>query len=366
MSLLFSAHFPNHRDCRQFLPGARTTQGASLLDLLPYGFTSFSVPSGTEPARVIRHDGSTLTVVSGTGITQLRNVPGLDPQPTVGDWVAVDSAGRIRSVLERTGVLMREAAHKQGSQVLAANVDVVLIACGVDRPIKAGRIQRVAAMAWDAGAVPVIVITKCGIAEFDLPRLELEHPGVRVLVTDALDGTGIADVRAIIAGKTAVLIGESGAGKSTLTNALLGSDDAATGRVRTGDNKGRHTTTSRQLHLVPPLLDGSPGGLIIDTPGIRSVGLVADAASVTASFTEISELALSCRFQNCRHAGEPGCAVAEALDSGELDADRYRDWQKLEREALSAARRADVHAYRSHAKQFSRAGREGAERKRRG
>jgi len=334
------------------------------LDLFLYGYTHVPVPPGTQPARVIRHDGSTLTAATAEGTVVLRNVPGLEPQPTVGDWLAIEPTGRIRAVLERTGLLTREAAHKQGSQVLAANVDIVLIACGVDRPIKAGRIQRVETMAWDAGAVPVIVITKARVAGVDLPRLELEHPGVRVLVTDAVDGTGIDDLREVVAGKTAVLIGESGAGKSTLTNALLGSDDAVTGRVRRGDNKGRHTTTARQMHLVPPLADGRPGGLIIDTPGIRSVGLVADPASVTASFGEIAELAASCRFQDCRHTSEPGCAVSEALESGELDADRYRDWQKLEREAISAARRADERAHRSHAKQFSRAGREGAARKR--
>jgi len=359
---LFSTQFPNNRVSRPVTRGARLTQRLTLLDLSQYGYTQFSVPSGTQPARVLRHNGSTLTVVSDNGVQTVRNVPGLSPQPTVGDWLAVDGAGRVTSVIERTGLLTREAAHKQGSQVLAANVDVVLIVCGVDRPIKDGRIQRVATMAWDAGATPVVVITKAGVADVELP----DHPGLLTLVTDALEGTGLDAVREAIAGKTAVLIGESGAGKSTLTNALLGHDEAITGRVRRGDNKGRHTTTSRQLHLVPPLPDGRAGGLIIDTPGIRSVGLVAEAASVTATFAEIGELAEGCRFADCQHAGEPGCAVAEALDSGALDAGRYGDWLKLQREAASAARRADVHAYRSHAKQFSRAGREGAERKRRG
>ncbi|WP_161972345.1 ribosome small subunit-dependent GTPase A [Glaciihabitans arcticus] len=335
--------------------------------LEPYGWRDRPVSDGTQPARVLRHDGSTLTAVCADGVQTLRSVPTLEPQPTVGDWLDIEQGtGRIRAVLERSGLLTREAAHKQGSQVLAANVDVVLITCGVDRPIKAGRIQRVATMAWDAGAVPVIVVTKAGTGELDLPRLELEHPGVLVLVTSALEGSGLDAVRDLVAGRTAVLIGESGAGKSTLTNALLGREDAETGRVRASDNKGRHTTTSRQLHLLPDLPDGRGGGLIIDTPGIRSVGLVADAESVTASFAEIGELASSCRFHDCRHAGEPGCAVAAALDDGSLDADRYRDWQRLQREALSAARRADVHAYRSHVKQFSRAAKEGQTRKRGG
>jgi len=333
--------------------------------LEPYGWRGQALSLGAHPARVIRHDGSTLTVMTPDGSRALRNSPGLEPRPTVGDWLEIEpESGRIRAVLERSGLLSREAAHKQGSQVLAANIDVVLITCGVDRPIKAGRIQRVTAMAWDAGAVPVIVVTKAGTGGFDLPRLELDNPGVLVLVTSALEGDGLDAVRETIAGHTAVLIGESGAGKSTLTNALLGREDAATGRVRTGDNKGRHTTTARQLHRVPDLPDGRAGGLIIDTPGIRSVGLVADPDSVTASFAEIGELASRCRFHDCRHAGEPGCAVAAALDDGSLDPDRYRDWQKLQREALSAARRADAHAYRSHVKQFSRAAKEGQARKR--
>ena len=182
------------------------------------------------------------------------------------------------------------AADGSGAQALAANVDVVLITCGLDRPVRAGRIHRAAAQAWDAGARPVLLLTKSGASgsvEVDLPRLELEHPGMQVLVTSAREGVGLDGVRDVVAGCTAVLVGESGAGKSTLTNALLGRDEVATGAVREGDAKGRHTTTSRQLHLIP----GPGGGALIDTPGIRSLGLLTDTESVDATFGDLQAFA---------------------------------------------------------------------------
>ena len=193
-------------------------------------------------------------------------------------------------MLPRTSLLRRASADGTGVQPLAANVDVVLITCGLDRPIRPGRVNRVATQAWDAGAEPVLLLTKAASGgPVDLARLEIEHPGLRVLVTSAVEQVGLAEVRELVGGRTAVLIGESGAGKSTLTNALLGRAAAATGAVREGDGKGRHTTTARQLHLLP----GDLGGVIIDTPGIRSVGLFTDAESVDASFPDIQDLASS-------------------------------------------------------------------------
>ena len=233
-----------------------------------------------------------------------------------------------------------------------------------DRPVRAGRIHRAAAQAWDADAHPVLVLTKAGApgaAAVDLPRLELEHPGMRVLVTSAQEGAGIEDVRAVVAGRTAVLVGESGAGKSTLINALLGRDEVAIGAVRDGDAKGRHTTTSRQLHLLP----GSPGGCIIDTPGIRSLGLFTDAESVDAAFADIQELAALCRFSDCGHATEPGCAVIAACESGQLPQGRYDSWRRLQKEVASAAMRASPHELRKHGKRFGRAAKEGAAMKQR-
>ena len=316
---------------------------------------------GAEPARVARHDGSTLSVITATGSRVVRNSPHLDPQPTVGDWLALADEHVVR-VLERTSLLRRMDADGDRSQALAANVDSVLITCGADRPIRANRIHRSVAQAWDAGATPLVVLTKsqtADVAEVDLPRLELEHPGVELFATSALEGLGIEALREKITGNTSVLLGESGAGKSTLANALLGRNDATTGEVRSGDAKGRHTTTSRNLHALPG------GGVIIDTPGIRSVGLFTDADAVNASFAEIGEIAQLCRFADCAHAGEPGCAVADAVASGELDGARYDSWQQLQREVASAARRADPRAAHDYARRFGRAAKEEQARKRR-
>jgi len=343
--------------------------------LQPYGYTHLraaQVPAGAHPARVVRHDGASLLAITTDGLRSLGIPPRLDPQPTAGDWLAIDEPpeghpgdARIDQVLPRTSLLRRMSADGSGAaQALAANVDVVLITCGMDRPVRAGRIHRAAAQAWDAGAHPVLLLTKAGApgaAAVDLPRLELEHPGMRVLVTSANEGIGLDEVREVVAGRTAVLVGESGAGKSTLTNVLLGREEVATGMVREGDSKGRHTTTSRQLHLIP----GPDGGCLIDTPGIRSVGLFADAEAVDATFADLQEFAGSCRFNDCRHLSEPGCAVLAACESGELPQGRYDAWLRLQREVASAAMRSSPHELRAHAKRFSRAAKEGSAIKRR-
>ena len=324
----------------------------------PYGWnSSIHLPSGTTPARVIRHDGSTLTVQSPTGPEVVANTVRIEPPPTVGDWLALQE-GRIVEVLPRTSLLRRLLDEANHVQSLAANVDVVLITCGADRPVKRGRIHRSVTVARDAGAVAVVVITKVdtGIT-IDIAAIAREHPGIRIIAVSAIDGTGLDEVREAIGGGTAVLLGESGAGKSTLANALIGAADATTGRVRTGDAKGRHTTTSRQLRMLPG------GGVIIDTPGIRSVGLYADPAAVDESFAEIAELAHGCRFGDCRHDSEPGCAVRDALDSGDLDPDRFASWRHLQREVAASALRADPAATRRRGKQFSRAAKLGAARK---
>ena len=329
--------------------------------LLPYGWKNSPLPVGATPARVIRHDGARLTVITPDGQRTLANSPQLEPQPTVGDWLAIDRDDRIIEVLERHSLLRRRAADDSGAQALAANVDLVLITCGIDRPIKPGRIHRSIAQARDAGAEPLIVLTKATLeaARVDARALERQHSGLEVFVTSALEGVGIDELGARLAGLTAVLLGESGAGKSTLANALLGADRAATGDVRDGDAKGRHTTTSRQLYLLPG------GGVNIDTPGIRSVGLFADAAAIDASVSEIQDFALGCRFHDCGHGSEPGCAVREAIESGELDAERFETWLHLQKEVANAALRADPRAWHQYARQYGRTAKEGKARKRR-
>lgn len=342
-------------------------------DLRLYGLTearAAQLPPATVPARVVRADRGAVLAVTPSGSLQLRVHPGLDPRPTVGDWLAVnppadaDPAGappRIAAVLPRESLLRRAAADANGPQALAANVDLVLITVGLDRPVRSGRVDRVAAQAWDAGAQPILVLTKSAGVEVDPAPFEMAHPGVPVLVTSALEGQGVTEVADLVAGRTAVLIGESGAGKSTLTNVLLGRREMDTGEVRAGDHKGRHTTTARQLHLVP----GPAGGAIIDTPGIRSVGLWTDAESVDASFTDIEELATQCRFSDCAHGGEPGCAVQAALATGDLPPARYESWRHLQREIASSALRSSPHQARKYGKQFSRMAKQEAARKRR-
>jgi ribosome biogenesis GTPase len=338
--------------------------------LQPFGWRDSRIPQlppGTCPARVVRHDGHTLLGRTTHGERTLLASRRLDPTPTVGDWVALpcdpgaDGVVPVAAVLPRSALLRRLAADEVGEQALAANVDLVLIVCGVDRPLRAGRVQRVAAQAWDCGAVPVLVVTKAVEPDaVDLPRLELEHPGIEVLACAALEGLGLAAVRARLAGRTAVLVGESGSGKSTLANALLGRAAAATGAVRSGDAKGRHTTTARQLHLLP----GPSGGAIIDTPGIRSVGLAADADAVDAVFPEVLELAADCRFADCGHRIEPGCAVLAAVDDGRLARDRHDGWLRLQRELASAATRSSPQAHRAYGRQFGRMVRSGKGRSR--
>jgi ribosome biogenesis GTPase len=255
-------------------------------------------------------------------------------------------------------LLERKAVRRDEPQALAANVEVVLVVCGLDRPVRAGRIQRTATLAWEAGAVPTVVLTKADALEEDevtavVEAVVAENPGIEVIVTSSRTGVGLDALRAEVAGRTVVVVGESGAGKSSLVNLLLDDPSAAVvGRVRAGDAKGRHTTTARQLHVVPG------GGVVIDTPGIREVGLWADTDAVATTFDDIDTLALDCRFADCRHDTEPGCAVRAAVASGELSEERLASWRTLEREAAAAERRADPRAQRAWAKNMGRIGRE--------
>jgi ribosome biogenesis GTPase len=263
------------------------------------------------------------------------------------------------AVLPRHSLLRRRDAHADHEQALAANVDVVFIVCGLDRPMRGGRLQRVAALAWDAGATPVVVLTKADLGddvEGVVADVRDDVHDVDVLVVSARAGSGVHDVLAAARDRTVVLLGESGAGKSTLVNALVGTEVAATGEVRTGDAKGRHTTTTRQLHPLPG------GGVLLDSPGIRAVGLWVDPEAVDAVFPDIEALAEGCRFRDCAHGDEPGCAVLEAVDSGELVAERFEQWRSLRREAELAAETAQERHRRG--RQHSRISREAQRMKR--
>ncbi len=306
--------------------------------------------AGAEPGRVLRHDGVAVTVRTPAGerVVPLRR--GMEA-PIVGDWLALEG-DHVVAVLERSSLLRRRAAGGEGTQLLAANVDLLLLVCGLDRPLRTGRVQRGEALAWDAGATPVLVLAKADLAaDLDavLAAVDRDHPGLEVLVTSTVAGAGVAELAARLAGATSVLLGESGAGKSSLVNALLGTDAAATGAVRDGDSKGRHTTTNRQVHLL------AGGGVLIDTPGIREVGLAGDEDAVDAAFVDIDDLAAGCRFSDCAHEGEPGCAVAAAVEAGELAAERLDAFLVLRREAIAAARRADEHERRAYERRFTKA-----------
>jgi ribosome biogenesis GTPase len=289
------------------------------------------VAPGSTPGRVTRHDGAGLVLATGAGERRVMFAGRLDPEPAVGDWVAVAGDAPV-AVLPRRSLLRRRTAHGDEEQSLAANVDAVLLVCGLDRPVRAGRIQRSATLATDAGAEPVVVLTKArrpgaAPAEEALAVVARAAPGTGVLVTSVKEGLGLDELRAAVAGRTVVLLGESGAGKSSIVNALVGDDAVAVGEVRAGDAKGRHTTTSRQLHLL------ATGGVLVDTPGIRAVGLWVDPDAVDTAFAEVDEVGAGCRFADCRHETEPGCAVLAAVDGGTLDPARVDAWRALHDEA---------------------------------
>lgn len=290
---------------------------------------------GGEPARVVRHDGAGLLVAGADGERRVMFAGRLDPEPVVGDWVVIVD-GAPAAVLPRASLLRRRTARGEAEQPLAANVDAVLLVCGLDRPVRAGRVQRSATLARDAGALPVVVLTKArrsgvapGVAADARAVISAAAPELGVVVTSVQEGEGLDELTDVVRGRTVVLLGESGAGKSSIVNALVGDDAVATGDVRAGDAKGRHTTTSRQLHVLPA------GGVLVDTPGIRAVGLWVDTDAVDASFVDVEEVAAGCRFADCAHTGEPGCAIAAAVHAGELGAARVEAWRTLRAEAES-------------------------------
>jgi ribosome biogenesis GTPase len=262
--------------------------------------------------------------------------------PNVGDLVTLqdhEDPVAIARVLPRHTALVRDSAGRtSATQVLAANFDVVLVVEHLDPEPDLGRIERLLTLAWRSGARPVVVLTKADLvpdAQALAAGVAAVAIGVDVHTVSVPADEGLDDLRELLApGVTFVTVGPSGAGKSTLVNALAGREVAATGGLR-ADGRGRHTTTHRELVR----LDG--GALLIDTPGIRSVGLVADAGSLEQAFADVAELAQGCRFADCSHTAEPGCAVLAALESGELTARRLASWRKLGREARYQAIRAD-------------------------
>lgn len=311
---------------------------------------------GLVPGRVVRVDRAGVDLLTSAGPQRaalagsLLAAAAADPlvSPCVGDWVALapavgpqDGRATVEQVLPRRTAFVRAAVTPGASygQVLAANVDVAAVVEGLLPEPDLGRIERLLALAWDSGATPVVVLTKADLVrDADEVRRDVADaaPGADVLVVSAATGDGMPALAALLdRGRTLALIGPSGAGKSTLANALIGAEQMPTRALR-ADGKGRHTTVHRELLSLPG------GGLVIDTPGLRSVGLTEIPAALGRVFAEIEQLAAECRFADCAHEQEPGCAVLSAVDGGRLAERRLLSWRKLQREAHWMALRQDA------------------------
>ncbi len=325
--------------------------------LQPLGWTSerseqFTghIARGLRPARVIALHRGVWIIDDGT-CEQRAKISGRlrhttleeSEVPAVGDWVAVagapnaDAVAVIHAVLARARALLRKTPGRESTaQTLATKVDFVLLAAALPNDVNMRRLERAIALVWESGAVPVVLLTKADLAAdvaAALAATRARLTGIDVLALSTLSGEGVKDVADFLKpAQTAVLLGPSGAGKSTLLNALIG--DA---RMRTSpvleDGRGRHTTTHRQLFRLPN------GALLIDTPGLRELQLWGEEESVDATFDDVAALASACRFADCAHESEPGCAVLEAVERGVLDVERLAHWRQLRAELAYLARR---------------------------
>ncbi|WBQ01847.1 ribosome small subunit-dependent GTPase A [Kribbella sp. CA-293567] len=303
------------------------------------------------PGRVARVDKGLSTVLTEDGPVRaswsgaVLAAIATDPQatPCTGDWVALrqwpDDRVTIEAVAPRSTAIVRaEVGGSSRGQVLASNIDVVAVVVGLHPEPNIGRIERFLALAWESGARPVVVLTKADLvidADTVAEDVATAAPGADVLVCSATTGEGLEDVRALLDGDaTMALLGTSGAGKSSLVNALAGVQLLDVQAIRE-DGKGRHTSVRRELIVLPG------GGVVIDTPGLRGIGLQEAGGGLSAAFPDVTALADQCRFKDCVHVTEPGCAVRQALDDGTLAVRRYESWVRLQREAAYMARRAD-------------------------
>jgi ribosome biogenesis GTPase len=329
------------------------------LGLVPFFTSQLTDPDLLESrvGRVLAVQRSHCTVFNGAGELLVELAPALRDsfaldRPTVGDWVVLDEAlTRINQVLQRKSLFKRQGAGTQSEiQPIAANIDVLFIVTSCNEEFRESRLERYLALCAEAGAMPVIVLTKTDLAadvEAFVRRARSVQPGVAVETVNALDPAALDGVRAWIdRTSTVALTGSSGVGKSTLLNTLSGQTLAATGGIREQDQKGRHTTTHRQLHVLPT------GGLLIDVPGMRELRVADVEESLDTVFQDIAQLATQCRFGDCQHESEPGCAVLQALAEDRLEARRLDNYKKLLRETAFAT--ATLAEKRAHGRDFAR------------
>ncbi|MDX2294341.1 MULTISPECIES: ribosome small subunit-dependent GTPase A [Streptomyces] len=339
---------------------------------------------GLVPGRVVRVDRGQCDVATPDGVVRADTafVVPRDPMKVVctGDWVAVDPEGGdpryARTILPRRTAFVRSTSSKRSEgQVLATNIDHIVICVSLAVELDLGRIERFLALAmssssgeallrksadsWESGAQPTVVLSKADLVPDPVVLAHLVEdvqavaPGVEVLPLSSASGEGIDVLAAVVSGGTTVLLGVSGAGKSTLANALVGEDVMDVRAARDVDGKGRHTTTTRNLFVLPG------GGVLIDTPGLRGVGLWDAEAGVGQTFSEIEELAADCRFHDCSHESEPGCAVVAALDEGSLSVRRLESYRKLLRENQRLVAKTDARMRHEIRKDWKRKGAEG-------
>ena len=308
---------------------------------------------GQRPGRVARVDRGVCTILTADGTVRaslsgrMLGELAADPLngPCAGDWVVVrqwsDDRTTLEAVLPRRTSIVRAGASKSATgQMIAANIDTIAVVEPLDPDPDPGRIERLMTLAWDSGASPLLLLTKAD-AVADAAALAMSFadaaPGVPVIPVSTVTGEGVEAVAEYVpSGRTLALVGPSGAGKSSLVNRLAGAEVMVTRALR-ADGRGRHTTTYRALVPVPG------GGVILDTPGLRSVGLfdraAGDGEGLGRAFSDVEDLVAACRYSDCRHETEPGCAVREALEMGVLSARRYDNWRRLQRELEFERRR---------------------------
>lgn len=355
--------------------GSRTDPRPSLNGLAALGWDGrfealrASEAPGLVPGRILAEERGQYLVVSAAGegpasaSGRLRHDTELDPTaawPAVGDWVALDPIGPagngtehrlIQRVLSRRTAVVRRSPgdRRMPSQVLAANVDVVFVVTSVNAEFNVRRLERYVTVAWESGANPIVLLSKADLAD-DLEgfRLTAETtaPGVEVIAVSIVSGEGIEAVRGHLGvGRTVVFTGSSGVGKSSIVNALAGVPLLDTGGIRLDDARGRHTTTRRQLVRLAD-------GLLIDTPGLRELGVL-DGEGLSTAFDDVERAAAECRFGDCQHRSEPGCAVRAALADGTLTIERLEAYGKLQREAARATLATDALARRAERRKWT-------------